>query len=399
MVAADDGGTVKIGDTAEFGTWNFKGCSWSTATSFALPAGTYPLDGWFFESGGLACYMLAWSINGAGWQIVPDSAFTTQAAPTTTTTTSSTPTTTSTTVPSTTTTQTSTTTSSSSTTTTSTTTTTVYIPTQSEQREINAIAEVKFGDYCASIGNAHPNCPQPATTVEPPPTTVEPPATTSTSVPERSSVETTLPPQTGPETTTTSRPEPSTTLPAQTIQRTTTTESARQTTTTQPSIPPTSVLSSTLPSVSSTYLPVTTIVSDDRLSAQPTLPKLSEEAVRAVNVQQNIETISAVIDIVAETISDPAQLDTFTPQQIEQVFEELVVEDLTEDQAEELVAVLTEAPTKVKKAFENKVNVFSGLFNSYKMAGQTIPVEERRTLLAVSNTLVAVGASLRRRDK
>ena len=118
-----------------------------------------------------------------------------------------------------------------------------------------------------------------------------------------------------------------------------------------------------------------------------------------MNVQQNTETISAVIDIVAETISDPAQLETLTPQQIEQVFEELVVEDLTEDQAEELVAVLTEAPTKVKKAFENKVNVFSGLFNSYKMAGQTIPVEERRTLLAVSNTLVAVGASLRRRDK
>jgi len=376
QVAADDGGTVKIGET-EFGTWNLKGCSWSEQTTALFPAGTYALDGWFFEYGGNTCYMLAWNINGQGWQIVPDSAFTTQPIATTT----------STTVPSTTTTATSTTTSSSSTT-----TTTVYIPTESEQREINAIAEVKFGDYCASIGNAHPNCPQPATTVEPPPTT-------STSVPERSSVETTLPPQTAPETTTTSRPEPSTTLPAQTIQRTTTTESARQTTTTQPSIPPTSVLSSTLPSVSTTVLPVSTIASDDRLSAQPTLPKPTEEAVRAVNVQQNIETISAVIDIVAETISDPAQLDTLTPQQIEEVFEELVVEDLTEDQAAQLVAVLTEAPTKVKKAFENKVNVFSGLFNSYKMAGQTIPVEERRTLLAVSNTLVAVGASLRRRDK
>jgi len=386
QVAADDGGTVKIGET-EFGTWNLQGCSWSQQTTVPFPAGTYALDGWFFEHGGNACYMLTWNINGQGWQIVPDSAFTT----------SSTPTTTSTTVPSTTTTATSTTTSSSSTTTTSTTTTsttttTVYIPTESEQRETAIIAEQKFSDYCASIGNLHPNCPQPPTTVEPPPTT-------STSVPERSSVETTVPPQTAPETTTTSRLEPSTTLPAQTIQRTTTTESARQTTTTQPSTPPTSVLSSTLPSVSTTVLPVTTIASDDRLSAQPTLPKLSEEAVRAVNVQQNTETISAVIDIVAETISDPAQLETLTPQQIEEVFEELVVEDLTEDQAEELVAVLTEAPTKVKKAFENKVNVFSGLFNSYKMAGQTIPVEERRTLLAVSNTLVAVGASLRRRDK
>jgi hypothetical protein len=72
MVAADDGGTVKIGDTAEFGAWNLKGCQWSTATSFALPAGTYTLDGWFFEATGDACYMLAWNINGAGFQIVPD---------------------------------------------------------------------------------------------------------------------------------------------------------------------------------------------------------------------------------------------------------------------------------------------------------------------------------------
>ncbi len=46
MVAADDGGTVKIGET-EFGTWNLKGCQWSATTNFSLPAGTYTLDGWF----------------------------------------------------------------------------------------------------------------------------------------------------------------------------------------------------------------------------------------------------------------------------------------------------------------------------------------------------------------
>jgi hypothetical protein len=85
MVAADDGGTVKIGDTAEFGAWNLKGCQWSTATSFALPAGTYTLDGWFFEATGDACYMLAWNINGAGFQIVPDDAFSTEPTATTTT--------------------------------------------------------------------------------------------------------------------------------------------------------------------------------------------------------------------------------------------------------------------------------------------------------------------------
>ena len=102
MVAADDGGTVQIGNTAEFGTWNLQGCSWSAATNFALPEGQYSLDGWHFEASGGACYMLAWNINNTGWQIVPDSAFTTQVAPTTTSSTSTTttaPTTTTTTTP------------------------------------------------------------------------------------------------------------------------------------------------------------------------------------------------------------------------------------------------------------------------------------------------------------
>jgi len=94
MVAADDGGTVRIGDTAEFGTWNLKGCSWSAPTNFVLPEGQYSLNGWHFEATGGACYMLAWNINNTGWQIVPDVAFTTQVVPTTTTSTTATTTTT-----------------------------------------------------------------------------------------------------------------------------------------------------------------------------------------------------------------------------------------------------------------------------------------------------------------
>ena len=57
-----------------------------------------------------------------------------------------------------------------------------------------------------------------------------------------------------------------------------------------------------------------------------------------------------------------------------------------------------EAPKKVREAFEAAINVFTGLFDSYVMVGSTIPVEERRTLVAVSSTMVAVGASLRRRN-
>lgn len=96
MVAADDGGTVKIGDV-EFGTWNNKGCSWSAQTSTSFVANTYALDAWFYEATGLTCFMLAWNIDGQGWQIVPDSAFTSDGETSTIATTSTTLTSTSTT--------------------------------------------------------------------------------------------------------------------------------------------------------------------------------------------------------------------------------------------------------------------------------------------------------------
>ena len=103
---------------------------------------------------------------------------------------------------------------------------------------------------------------------------------------------------------------------------------------------------------------------------------------QAVSIASNAEVLAVV-----------------TEEQAEAIFEEIVVDELTAEVAEELVSVLNEAPTKVKKKFQETINVFAGVFDSYQMVGQTIPVGERRTLLAVSNTLVAVGASLRRRDR
>ena len=120
------------------------------------------------------------------------------------------------------------------------------------------------------------------------------------------------------------------------------------------------------------------------------------------------QVVAAVEQILATNItsdqavsiaSTPEVLAAVTEEQAVAIFEEIVVEELTVAQADELVAVLNEAPEKVKKAFQETIDVFAGLFDSFQMVGQTIPVGERRTLLAVSNTLVAVGTSLRRRDK
>ena len=113
---------------------------------------------------------------------------------------------------------------------------------------------------------------------------------------------------------------------------------------------------------------------------------------------QQVLTADITSDQAVSIASSPEVLAAVTEEQAEAIFEQIVVEELTLEAAEELVAVLNEAPTKVKKAFQETVDVFAGVFDSFQMVGQTIPVGERRTLVAVSNTLVAVGASLRRRE-
>lgn len=194
MVAADDGGTVQIGDV-EFGTWDLKGCQWSQIVTVTPEAGSYPLDGWFYEWGGGTCFMLAWRIGDGYWEIVPDEAFTREPlTPTSTTTTSSTttvPETTTTTVPETTTTQESTTT-----TTQESTTTTV------EERVTTTLPSTTTTSTTQAPPPPPPPPPPAPTTTEQETTTTTVPETTTTVLPETTTT-TQLPP---PRTTTTTQP-------------------------------------------------------------------------------------------------------------------------------------------------------------------------------------------------
>ena len=131
-----------------------------------------------------------------------------------------------------------------------------------------------------------------------------------------------------------------------------------------------------------------------------------EELLADVSELEPEEIVAAVATVLAaEPTSEQATalatsvevLAVVTEEQAEQIFEAVVVEELTAEQGEAIVEAVQDAPKKVREAFESAINVFTGLFDSYVMVGSTIPVEERRTLVAVSSTMVAVGASLRRR--
>jgi len=404
MIASDDGGEITIGGNT-FGVWYDQGCTWTMSNELQLDAGSQPLELWMYENGGATCVMLAWKIDNAGWEIVPDSAFTQQAVASTT---SSTSTSTTTTTPTTSTTVAEQTTTSSSTTSLPISTTTTSEPVQSSTTTSTTSTTTTT-----------------TTTVAPAPTTTQapytPPQTTTTSEPVVESTTTTSLPEpetTVEETSTTTYlpdpdptvPESSSTLPAETTPPTT-----------QPT-PETSTPQTTEPEVessSTTTLPdiKPEVFTEEELDAfveeldikedEPITDEKVEQILEVLKDAAPAQIVAAIEQILTTNItsdqavsiaSSPEVLAAVTQDQAEAIFEEIVVEELTVEQADELVAALNEAPTKVKKAFQETIDVFSGLFDSFQMVGQTIPVGERRTLVAVSNTLVAVGASLRRKE-
>ena len=415
MIASDDGGEITIGGNT-FGVWYDQGCTWTMSGPLELDAASVPLELWMYENGGGTCLMLAWKIDDGDWTIVPDEAFSQQAiAPTTTTTTTSTPTT-STTV------EESTTTSSTSSSTTSTSTT--LLPSTTTTTQLDTTTSV------ASTTTT------PSTTVAPAPTTTQapytPPQTTtsisSTSLPEQSTTTTTVLPEpstTVEETTSTTVPvEPDPTVPESlpvqssvvpTLPDETTPPTSQPSpeTDTQETLPPEEESSSTTTILDTepdefTEEELDAFVEELDIEAnQPITDEKVEQILEVLEDAAPAQIVAAIDQVLATNISSdqavsiassPEVLAAVTEEQAEAIFEEIVVEELSAEVAEELVAVLNEAPTKVKKAFQETINVFAGVFDSFQMVGQTIPVGERRTLVAVSNTLVAVGASLRRRS-
>ncbi len=399
MIASDDGGEITIGGNT-FGVWQDQGCTWTMSGPLQLNAESVPLELWMYENGGAACLMLAWKIDDGDWTIVPDEAYTTQAAVTSTTmpsTTSSTPTTSTTVEETTTTTSTSSSTTSTSTTILPSTTTTTQLDTTTSTTNTTTPPTTTTAP-APSTTQAPYTPPQTTTTSEPvvesvPDTTTttslpEPEPTTSTTILETSTTDPSLP---LPNTTDLTSSVPPLTLPDETSVPTS--EPTQETDIPQTTTPTTEISSTTTLLDIEPEQPIT----DEKVAE--VLDELKDASpAQVVAAIEQILTTAITSDQAVSIASSPDVLAAITQDQAEQIFEELVVEQITVEQADELVAALNEAPTKVKKAFQETINVFAGVFDSFQMVGQTIPVGERRTLVAVSNTLVAVGASLRRRE-
>ena len=388
MLATDDGGEATIGGNT-WGYWQDQGCSWIMSGILNLDAGVSNFEVWMYENGGGSCLMMAWNIDETGWAIVPDEAFTTSPAVSTTTTVVST--------------------------TTVAESTTTQTPTTSSAPTSTSLAP-------------EPTMPEPSTTT----TTT----TTSTVVPTTTTTEPVSPPVAQPPVMV--QPEPivlptiedmepipveiepvEETLPYETLDTFPTVE-------TPDTLPFVGVEEPDfidelpdfidLPEIDE---PVIDIPIPDILPDAPEAP-LSDETIETlltdtVTVEALTEALDELTPEQAEQVieaileeeptqeqataiaSSPAALAVLTSDQATQVFEALDVTELDNTQLEALAEAVTDAPTEVKEAFEDSVDIFSEGLGTYVPVDSKIPVSERQTLIAIAAGATLTAASTRMR--
>jgi hypothetical protein len=375
MLASDDGGEISIGNTT-FGVWQDQGCSATMSGELQLQAGPLPLELFMYEHGGGSCVMLAWKIDDEDWQIVPEEAFTTNGDVSTTTVAVST------TVES---------------------TTTSLAPTTTLLEEVQTTLEQS---------------------------TTSSSTTTSTVVPTTTTTEPVSPPVAQPPVMV--QPEP---IELPTIEEmepilieTEPIELELGPIALDPPVDfeyPTIYPEETLPFVGDLELPfidepaVDIIIPDTPPDAPESFLSDEEldilvqddvtvEALTEALEELTVEEVEQVLEALLEEepsqeqataiASSPAALAVLTNEQAAQVFEALDVTELDNTQLEALAEAVSDAPTEVKEAFEDSVDIFSDGLGTYVPVDSKIPVSERVTLIAIAAgaTLTASSTRMRR---
>ncbi len=217
--------------------------------------------------------------------------------------------------------------------------------------------------------------------------TVTTSTTTSTSTTTTSTTSTTS-------TTTTLAPASTTTSVTSTTYQKPTSDTIPTTTTSAPSaIQPTATTSSTV-----SPIPATTAVNNANSSVPnaPTTitPTTLSATTTAVDEEPTPPRLSSTEAV--ERATDPDVVASLSSAEAEIVFASIDESALTLAEAALIVEAVQDAPTEVREAFEEKVNVFGGKTDNYVPLFSNIPVGKRRTMIAATGMLTVVPPPRRR---
>lgn len=276
---------------------------------------------------------------------------------------------------------------------TTTTTTTTIVETTTTIEETTTTTEVVQEETTTVPEETTTTIEETTTTTEPETTTTTEQVTTTTTEapppppkPTSSEVPTTWPASTTPTTT------PSTTAPTESVPVTTETPpTGTSTPSSPPSIPQTSP--STPPETAAP--PPVTATDGDVPASSADVPSAGTETPTVESTDLVTADNSTLLQIISNTSFNEISIEDGKA-----IIESIEFDQLTPTQIEEVVSALNGAPDEVKQTFENKVNVYSGQFDSYVPSGSVITVGQRRVVIAASTaTMLAPTPTSRRKAK
>ena len=224
--------------------------------------------------------------------------------------------------------------------------------------------------------------------------------TTTTSSTLPAPVETYVPVE--PEETTTSttelieeEPIPEETLPEETTttveEETTTTQAPEETSTTvKPNLEPN--LEPLAEEEILALLAEATTVEELQTALEELTPEQVEQVVDQILAQEEPPTPEQAVALA----TSPEVLSVVTPQQAVEIFESLDVTELSIEEKDAVTEAVQSAPLEVRQAFEETIDIFSDDFGDYVPLGSSVPVNTRRTLIAVAAGATAIAVSSRK---
>lgn len=160
-----------------------------------------------------------------------------------------------------------------------------------------------------------------------------------------------------------------------------------------------------------------TIAPDLEPNLEPDVPLTDEQVASLIEESENVEElvealaelapeqVSQVVDAIladeptqeqaAALATSPEVLAAVSSEQAAEIFQALDVEELSEAQTEELIAAVQEAPTEVREAFEDEIDIFKSGLDTYVPVGSNVPVGTRRTLVAITAGITLAAAGVR----
>lgn len=187
--------------------------------------------------------------------------------------------------------------------------------------------------------------------------------------------------------------------PVTTVVETTTTE-VPVGTTTSVSPPETTVLQQTKQQETTTTQKVqttTTVLSSTTTTIPPQDDKVDEKVSSLLNAAATLskEEVKAAIDDVIsnginaeeakELAANPDVIQAASSEQAQEIFNALSPSELSNEDAQQLIGAVQNAPQEVRNAFEEEIDIFgSGKFDTYVPVGSSVNVSQRRVIVAAT---------------